>query len=119
MISIYLSELVVTRESDDRLTRRRWEFNLGRSNGETVLVPTKFLEETRPSRRHKYRESGEWQRHSRRNDMESGDVPFPEDVGREALERLAESARRAVETLKVEGPVSSGRGMSFVNTEFK
>lgn len=71
----------------DELTQLQWEFDLFDSK----LRCVSFARLARSMKHHQYTLESTWNLHVRDARALATDVPFPEDVGAEALQRLRES----------------------------
>lgn len=89
---------VVRERGDKKLRRQRWVFwvTTDRSYQGISCFIDEYYEEERPSTRHKFRPKRGYKRIDRRYmgqfiGVEVEDVPLPEDVEAEALERIMDS----------------------------
>lgn len=79
-----MSSIAIERESDDRLSVKRWRFWY--DDRTATLWLDSFEECERPSRRHNYVRCGHYNRlHERISTLALNDVPLPEDVAAEAI----------------------------------
>lgn len=78
-----IANIVVERKLTD-LETDRWSFMISDHH----VVPVSYKRITRLSRRSKFRTIARWDRYDqRKSNLSASDVPFPESVAREALER--------------------------------
>lgn len=104
-IEYRFGRIVVSRESDDRLTEEVWTFDRRLSPGmasatlETTIRLRFYGVRTRPSRRHSYRgkPGRSWQvdpeprdRHPTNLNMAAADVPLPDEVRERVLALVRE-----------------------------
>ena len=91
-----------SRESEDGLSRRKWEFSLNTSSAPPIKVRlTRYVEFTRPTTRHKYRSTTVYE--SFRDFRNCPSVPpLPDDVKEEIL-------RQVVDNLEISMPKSKGK----------
>lgn len=94
--------MMITRESEDRLSRKVWKFRISTRAGSGARVDIHlnwYSEETRATTRHKFRAdvSGIWDsfdQRSYRSGIKAKDVPLPDDVIEEAKRSLEITVHR-------------------------
>lgn len=84
--------LQVEREREDQLRREIWSFWY--YDNRHAIVLDGYRQEERPSKRHKYQVESMYSRlRSREAKIEEADVPLPEDVVKEAIDKFNSSLR--------------------------
>jgi len=78
-----MPQIRVEREDNERLTKRRWQFQFDDRHARLVL--SEYMEMARPTRRHDYRVDRGYFWSDHRNDtIALADIPLPDDVKAEA-----------------------------------
>jgi hypothetical protein len=82
----------IIRQSDD-LNRQVWQFDFMDYYNKPLVVLNYYRLQSRPTKRHNWRNSEYWERLGRGSSLKMDEVPLPDDVKQEALQAFMGQVR--------------------------